>query len=264
MPEKSRLVLAGGPKQLRSEDYPSGLPHLEGRDLERVQLANALYSGLTRFLTQCTLQDIPWSVENPTSSYLWLIPCFVNLIADTPCRFYKYDTCAWGSTRKLHRSFLSTLPEMCGIQALCPGNHEHAPFGRTRQSDGTFKYATSDEAAYTKQLCVQVVSIVQNALQLFPQKFEADPNNVAVNHKGMIAMHKQPAGRRMPPLISEFERFAIVTAASMPHNRCQRLLDGLPSTCSQWLKAAQFFEKGGTREQLSFEVWYLQNSHEVD
>ena len=108
----------GGPKQLRNEEYPSGLPHLEGRDLERVQLANALYNGLTRFLTQCTLQETPWSVENPTSSYLWPIPCFVNLIADTPCRFYNYDTCAWGSTRKLQRSFLSTLPEMCGIHCV--------------------------------------------------------------------------------------------------------------------------------------------------
>lgn len=206
----------GGPKQLRSAQYPSGLPHLDSQDLERIQLANALYNGLTKFLTECTLQGIPWSVENPTSSYLWLIPCFADLIANTPSRFYNYDTCAWGSSRKLRRSFLSTLPDMCGIEAQCPGNHEHAPFGRTRQSDGTFKYATSDEAAYTKQLCVQIVSIVQNALQIFPQKVEADATNVAINHKGMIALQKQPSGRRMPPLISEFERFETITAATMP------------------------------------------------
>ena len=62
------------------------------------------------------------------------------------------------------------MPEMTGIEATCPGNHEHAPFGRTRQPDGTFKYATSDEAAYTKQLCLQVVSVVQNALNLFRRR----------------------------------------------------------------------------------------------
>ena len=240
----------GGPKQLRSEDYPSGLPHLEGRDLERVQLANSLYSGLTKFLTKCTLQDIPWSVENPTSSYLWLIPCFANLIADTPCRFYNYDTCAWGSTRKLQRSFLSTLPAMCGIQARCPGDHEHAPFGRTRQSDGTFKYATSDEAAYTKQLCVQVVSIVQNALQLFPQKFEADPSNVAVNHKGMIAMQKPPAGRRMPPLISEFERFETIIAASMPTTDAKGCLTACLQHVPSGSKLLSFSKKGEGESSL--------------
>ena len=192
VPEKSRLVLVG--------DQSSCVVKITHRDchiwkaeiLSRVQLANSLYSGLTKFLTKCTLQDIPWSVENPTSSYLWLIPCLLIWLLKRHAGFTIM-------TRKLQRSFLSTLPAMCGIQARCPGDHEHAPFGRTRQSDGTFKYATSDEAAYTKQLCVQVVSIVQNALQLFPQKFEADPSNVAVNHKGMIAMQKQPAGRRMPP-----------------------------------------------------------------
>ena len=60
----------GRPKQLRSQVHPLGLPSLTGRDLERVQLANALYEGLTQFLQQCTVQNIPWSVENPTSSYL--------------------------------------------------------------------------------------------------------------------------------------------------------------------------------------------------
>ena len=206
----------GGPKQLRSHAHPLGLPSLTGRDLERVQLANVLYEGLTQFLRQCTVQNIPWSVENPTSSYLWDIPCFVELIANTPSQFYNYDTCAWGSSRKLRRSFLSTLREMSGIQASCPGNHEHAPFGRTRQADGSFKYATSDEAAYTKQLCVQIVSIVQTSLQIFPERFEATPSTVALNHKGMLALQRQPAGRRMPPLISEFEQFSTVTAASMP------------------------------------------------
>ena len=144
------------------------------------------------------------------------IPCFVELIANIPSQFYNYDTCAWGSSRKLQRSFLSTLPEMCGIQASCLGDHQHAPFGRTRQADGSFKYATSDEAAYTKQLCTQTVSIVQTSLQIFPERFEASSSTVALNHKGMLALQRQPAGRKMPPLISEFEQFSTVTADTMP------------------------------------------------
>ena len=50
--ERKKTILCrpnGGPKQLRSAEYPSGLPHLEGIELEQVQLANALYNGLQTF-----------------------------------------------------------------------------------------------------------------------------------------------------------------------------------------------------------------------
>ena len=136
------------------------------------------------------------------------------------------------------------MPEMTGIEATCPGNHEHAPFGRTRQPDGTFKYATSDEAAYTKQLCLQVVSVVQNALNLFPQKLEADHHSVAINHKGMIALQKQPAGRRMPPLISEFAAFSTVVASSMPATNTKGCLTACFQHVPEGSKLLSFSKRG--------------------
>eukprot|EP00435_Cladocopium_sp_Y103_P041572 s3385_g11.t1 len=34
-----------------------------------------------------------------------------------------------------------------------PGDHEHLPIGRTKQADGSYKWDTADEAAYTPELC---------------------------------------------------------------------------------------------------------------
>ncbi|CAJ1458021.1 unnamed protein product [Effrenium voratum] len=43
---------------------------------------------------------------------------------------------------------------VANLQADCPGNHEHAPFGRKRRADGSWQYATSEEAAYPRELCI--------------------------------------------------------------------------------------------------------------
>ena len=91
---------------------------------------------------------------------------------------------------------------------------------------------------------------MQNALQLFPQKFEADPSNVAVNHKGMIAMQKQPAGRRMPPLISEFERFETIIAASMPTTDAKGCLTACLQHVPSGSKLLSFSKKGDGESSL--------------
>ena len=40
--------------------------------------------------------------------------------------------------------------EMCGLQAMCPGNHAHKPYGRHVDSAGKTVYATAEEAAFSE------------------------------------------------------------------------------------------------------------------
>ena len=189
------------PRPLRSESSPLGLPGLTSNEQARVDAANAIYFGLARFLARCTQMNIPWSIENPARSLLWLIPQILELQSQTRALFYNYDTCAWGSRRMLQRSFLSTMPEMCGIQAMCNNDHEHLPIGRTKQPDGTYKWDTAEEAAYTVELCRKVVQIVQSALHIWPQPLQASAHNVPINQKGQIALQKQPRPQNGPTLV---------------------------------------------------------------
>ena len=154
------------PRPLRTESEPMGIEGLSDTEQARVNAANTIYLGLSEFLLTCTRQHVPWTVENPARSLLWLIPCVLELQNQTNACFYNYDTCAWGSHRMLQRSLLSTMPQMCGIQASCPGTHEHLPIGRSKQPDGTYKWDTADEAAYTIELCRKIVAIVQTTLNL--------------------------------------------------------------------------------------------------
>ena len=193
-----------------------GIQGLTETEQARIDAANAIYLGLSQFLAACTCKSIPWTVENPARSLLWSIPCMLELQNKTHARFYNYDTCAWGSKRMLQRSLLSTMPAMCGIQALCPNNHEHLPIGRTQQPDGSYKWDTADEAAYTVELCRKIVAIVQTDLNLWPDKPQASPDNVGINQRGQIALQKQPRGRRMPPIMPEFVAQTTIKLDQMP------------------------------------------------
>ena len=235
------------PRPLRSEDSPMGLAGLSTTEQARVDAANSIYLGLAQFLLQCTTKNVPWTLENPARSLLWLIPCIVDLQQRTNACFYNYDTCAWGSQRRLQRSLLSTMPAMCGIQALCNNDHDHLPIGRSKQSDGTYKWDTADEAAYTAELCKKIVEIVQTTLKIWPDRSQATPNNVRVNQRGQIALQKQPRGRSMPPILSEFVAQTTVKLPEMPpldSKGCLlRTVQGVP----QFSKLISF-EKFGDKE----------------
>ena len=203
------------PKPLRTEQEPEGIATLQGDDRERVLAANAIYSGLCNFLQKCHRLNIPWSVENPARSLLWDTPWFQPLLQ--AASFYNFEACAWGSKRKTDKSFLSTLPQMCQLQAQCPGDHEHEPYGRRRDSSGKLVYATADEAAYPRELAKQVVHIVSHALQLFPDPSQATTANTPMNAAGTVATAKQPRrGQRMAPILSEFA--AVTTISARNHH----------------------------------------------
>ena len=146
--------------------------------------------------------------------------------------FYNFEACAWGSNRKTDKSFLSTLPQMCQLQAQCPGNHEHEPYGRKRDSSGKIVYATADEAAYPRELAKQVVHIVSHALQIFPDSSQATTANTPVNAAGTVSTAKQPRGQRMAPILSEFAAVPTISALDKPpldyKQRLSKAWKGIP------------------------------------
>jgi hypothetical protein len=91
---------SAGPQPLRSEAHVLGLPNLRPHDRARVDAANLLYSQLGRSVEILEHHNIPWTIENPTNSFLWDLPYFAFAMAHGT----KFDchACAYGST--LHRA----------------------------------------------------------------------------------------------------------------------------------------------------------------
>ncbi|CAK9011251.1 unnamed protein product, partial [Durusdinium trenchii] len=205
----------------RRTEHPGGAKGLQARDQARVDAANGVYSRTAQFLLHCTQHGVYWAIENPRRSLLWEIPCIVDLsLVGT---FVDFDACAWGSQRFVQRTFLSTLPHISQLAATCPGNHRHLPVGRKRNADGSRRYATSAEAAYPRELCLKIVDIVRQSVQpstflssSSPTHADCPRMSLPVNVKGTIAMQKQPRGRAVPPLVSEYKYLSTVALAEAP------------------------------------------------
>ena len=107
-----------------------------------------------------------WSLENPKSSMLWLMPpllAFCRRLSPAPLRI-ELHMCAYGSPHRSSTSFLTTADCLAQIGKLCPGKsamHFHEALSwRDRK--------TEVSQIYPPQLCVEyafAASSLLNALR---------------------------------------------------------------------------------------------------
>ena len=81
IPAWQRKQGAPSPKPLRSDEFPSGLPHLTGSDDIRVREANALALFASSMFACGRLNQVLVVIENPRSSILWLMPCVLDAVS---------------------------------------------------------------------------------------------------------------------------------------------------------------------------------------
>ena len=76
-----------------------GLPGLKGVQLERVKLANSLYEFTAKYVQLLHERNIGWSVENPSSSLMWVTRPFANLMLSLRAEIsgVLFHTCMFGA-----------------------------------------------------------------------------------------------------------------------------------------------------------------------
>ena len=105
--------------------------------------------------------------------------------------------------------------------------HQHLPFGRVRLGPGKYAYATAQEAAYPRALCLQIVAQVCQALNLPTTVTQAQPKAAIAT----AAAAKLPRGRKAPSLVAEFACISVVQLVSLPPvdtKRCLTMPIGIP------------------------------------
>ena len=205
------------PKPLRSQEHLMGLPNLGPQDKARVEAANAIYMQMADFVQSLHSRSILWSIENPGNSWLWKLPCMAPIVKlGTFCMF---DACVFGGERKTLKCFLSNVSTFLHLCQRCNGGHSHKPFGKLQRPDGTTYFATKDEAAYPRALCVQIVHLVCLQLQLPLPNFQPQPDSQPAQ-----ATARQPRGRRVLPVVPEFAHIFELELGSMPQVDSKRCL----------------------------------------
>ena len=200
-----------GPPVLRTHEFPYGVPGLSPHNRLKVEKANALYACLAKFLLLAHKRRIPWMVENPTGSLLWILPCFAELVKLG--RFSHCESCAFGGQRLKRTSFLGS-DRWPGLCLRCPGDHDHAPWGQS--ADGSF--ATALEAAYPSKLCHAVCDFAEHVC-----RERAIPLGSAAPL--VPRAYRQPRGRLHPQVIPEYQHTVstiLPASPSLDDKQCLR------------------------------------------
>ena len=198
-----------GPSPLRSILRPTGLQNLSRKQRLRVDLANALYEWTCTTILQLHARGVAWSVENPSSSLMWLTDPFQKLqrILANDLIAFAFHTCMFNAPRAKRTAIWTSVAQMMQLQRDCDGQHQHEKWGIT--ANNTF--ATAEECAYNAELAAHWASAIEVyakslGLKPLPQTMEEwmhEPtmNNDYVN-RALVGV--QPRGQKVPPLLTDF------------------------------------------------------------
>ena len=167
-----------------------------------------MYRQLGRLVELFQELDIPWTIENPTNSFLWDLPFFAFAMAHG----VQYDchACAFGSSRKKLTSFLSNREEFAALSKFCHdvAPHVHEGWGYDHENKC---FNTAKEAEYPSLMCQQYARVLETLLN----------QDLLPSNQSRMLPQSQPKGRKMPQLIPEF--FDVISC----------LLDELPALTSK-------------------------------
>ncbi len=209
-----------GPRPLRDLANPMGLDTLSPVEQERVDLANNLYGFVAEACQILQERSIGWSIENPSSSLMWITEptqalCKMmgaNLVA------FDFDTCMFGATRLKHTALWTNISQLQQLERRCDGSHTHEPWGQVGKG-----FATALECAYNKPLADAWAACIKRwALDLGVIFAPPTLNEVTMDHKDMaVAFNKaaigsQPRGKKLPPVMTDLLEASPISLCAHP------------------------------------------------
>ena len=127
---------------IRNRKFPWKLPHhqLSPKDAVKVDIGNACARATLKFTRACNRHSIPWAVENPHSSKLWLLPEFERLACDPHTQVKVVDFCAYGTPWRKRTRLMFGNVDACDLARLdrcrCIGRYCSFQSGRHFQLTG--------------------------------------------------------------------------------------------------------------------------------
>jgi hypothetical protein len=109
---------------VRSRSKPMGLDNLTKNMRDKVRRGNLHALFCAELVGICNRLNIPYWLENPDSSFLWLLPVFLNAGIGWPERSYRVDFCRF-KTPWRKRTRVATSTSLAGCCELCLRDHEH-------------------------------------------------------------------------------------------------------------------------------------------
>lgn len=170
-------------------------------------------------------RGIGWSVENPSSSLMWLTDPFKQLqhTLKADIHAFTFHTCMYNAPRKKCTAIWASVKQMLLLRRECDNSHEHKPWGLT--DNNTF--ATAEECAYNVELAehwanaiaefAAACKLVQPPNTLEETVFHPTLNDDTLNR---AVIGNQPRGNKLPPLMTDLLTPQKVDISAFPDIRC--------------------------------------------
>ena len=157
-----------GPPPLRSDECLWGLPGLNAKDCERLQLGNALARFSVRVFRVCLQYEVAVALENPHTSRLWLIPSILQWFQKGNVGYVLTDYCQDDKPWRRRTRLMFAHVDLHHVGRLCSGKHGicsrsgNAHVQLIGQSGGQF--LTLQAQPYPKKLCSRIACRFQHAI----------------------------------------------------------------------------------------------------
>ena len=229
---------APGPPPLRSDTFPDGLPGLSEQNKARVNAANRSYIAMLTLAKFVLSLNVSISIENPKNSLFWKCS-FVREFLDGLPQFHicEFQHCMHGGKRNKFTHWLSCNPRDLerdmfeSLHLLCDQQHQHASWAPYIDESGKQIFPTAGEAAYPELLCHRIACILKEEAVKHNFHFPSDLTEQLHTHPNVAKRQiftTQPRGKRLRPLVSEFQAYRSVLFPLNSEHIIQKYLQDLP------------------------------------
>ena len=201
LPKHLRLCKSSKARALRSISHPDGVPSMSQEERLRVQSANQVFRNVCSFMSLCCLSNVRVSLENPSNSLLWHVPCIKKLVDRFGLFEVKFQQCMWGGGTAKWTTFLMNCPELACLAKSCDGDHVHRSVAVRRDAQGN-----KDAAAYPPKLCAAIADAISLAVRsdgAVDAVVVSSAPSASPKLQQQVDANKQPRGDKLPPVISE-------------------------------------------------------------
>ena len=215
---------------VRSRIFPLGLENVSANMDEKIKRGNAHARFCARLVEICLQLELQYWLENPDSSFLWLLPFFLSKGIGWPEKSYRVDFCRFNTPwRKRTRGATST--KLAGCCELCFRDHEHLVL-RGRSSYHRMAW-TRVAQVYPGGFCLKLARSMGMAAGLKPLGKQAKLALASCAHAGHDRVGE--AASPGPPLRRRERYVDVLLGVQLVNPSTQRLQHKVWADFQEWL-----------------------------
>ena len=156
----------GGPPPVRDAEQLYGVPELTDGDRRLLEMGTLLMQVTVQLALLCRQCGSQWSIENPASSLIWIMPEMLALQRHCKPDEVMFHMCAYGAQSKKPTLIWASDRSLGSLRRTRPGNHRHVHLtGKVWSPEhNKLMWRTKLAQVYPDSLCLEWADLLSNSV----------------------------------------------------------------------------------------------------